>query len=110
MRNELTVRRLKLAAYLMADVLPEDMDGYRSSGYLDAAMRTAGEHGGEYIARGGAMTVLEGDWDPERMVIIQFPTMDDLRKWYESVEYQKWAKVRQQYAPGSKLVTLEGVS
>jgi len=101
---------IELVAYLLADVLPDDMEGYRGSGYLDAAMRTAGEHGGEYIARGGATTVLEGDWEPERMVIIEFATMEDLRSWYDSEEYQKWAKVRQQYAPGSKLVALEGVS
>ena len=94
----------------MADVLPKDIEGYRSSGYLDAAMKTAAEHGGEYLARGGATTVLEGDWEPERMVIIQFPTMQDLRAWYDSDEYQKWAKVRQQHVPGSKLVALEGVS
>ena len=99
-----------MVAYLMADVLPDDLEAYRASGYLDAAMRTAGEHGGEYIARGGSMTVLEGNWEPERMVIIQFPTMEDLRAWYDSDEYQKWAKVRQQHASGSKLVALEGVS
>jgi len=97
-----------MAAYLMADVLPDDVDGYRSSGYLEAAKRTAGDHGGEYLARGGATTVLEGDWEPERMVIIRFPSMDDLRMWYDSAEYQEWAKVRQQYAPRSKLVALEG--
>lgn len=99
-----------MAALLLADVLPDDIDGYRSSGYLEAALRTAGERGGEYLARGGDTTVLEGDWEPERMVIIRFPSMEDLREWYESAEYQEWAKVRQQYAPGSKLVALEGVS
>ncbi len=98
-----------MVAYLMADVLPDDMEGYRASGYLEAAMRTAGEHGGEYIARGGVTTVLEGDWEPDRMVIIRFPSMRDLRAWYDSAEYQQWAKVRQQYVPDSRMVALEGV-
>lgn len=98
-----------MAAFLLADVLPDDIDGYRESGYLEAAKRTAGEHGGVYIARGGETTVLEGGWEPERMIIIQFPSIEDLRAWYDSPEYQEWVAVRRQYAPNSKLVTLEGV-
>lgn len=98
-----------MAAFLIADVLADDVDGYRESGYLEAAKRTAGEHGGVYIARGGDMTVLEGDWVPERVVIIQFPSMDDLRAWYDSEEYQEWIAVRRRYAPNSKLIALEGV-
>ena len=98
-----------MAAYLLADVLPEDIDGYRGSGYLEAAVRTASEYGGRYLARGGETTLLEGSWEPERMVIIEFPSMEDLRSWYDSAEYQEWAVVRKRYAPGSKLVALEGV-
>ncbi len=99
-----------MAAYLIADVLPTDMEGYRGSGYLEAAVSTATAHGGTYIVRGGETTVLEGEWEPERMVIIQFPSMEDLRAWYDSPEYQQWATVRRQYAPNSKIVALEGVA
>jgi len=95
-------------AYLMADVLPPDVEAYRASGYLEAAVRTAGEYGGVYRARGGDTIVLEGDWDPERMVIIEFPSMDDLLAWYRSPDYQEWAPVRQRLVPNSKLVALEG--
>ncbi len=98
-----------MAAYLLADVLPDDMAGYRESGYLDAAVETAARHGGRYIARGGETTVLEGSWEPDRMVIIEFPSMEDLRAWYDSAEYQEWVAVRQRYAPASKLIALEGV-
>ena len=99
-----------MAAYLMADVLPEDVEAYRSSGYLEAAVRTAASHGGIYRARGGEATVLEGEWEPERMVIIEFPSMDELLAWYRSDEYQQWAPIRQRLAPNSKIVALEGVS
>jgi uncharacterized protein (DUF1330 family) len=99
-----------MAAYLMADVLPADVEAYRASGYLEAAVATASAHGGVYRARGGNTTVLEGDWEPERMVIIEFPNMDQLLAWYNSPEYQEWAPVRRRLAPSSKLVALEGTA
>lgn len=97
-----------MAAYLIADVLPDDAEGYRNSGYLEAAVRTSAEHGGVYLARGGETTVLEGEWEPDRMVIIQFPSMDDLKAWYFGEEYREWAKVRRQYVPNSRMIALEG--
>lgn len=96
-------------AFLLADVLPEDSAGYRESGYLEAAVRTATAHGGVYRARGGRTVLLEGDWEPGRMVIIEFPSMDALLAWYRSDDYQKWVDVRKRYAPASKLVALEGL-
>jgi len=99
-----------MAAYLMADVLPDDMDAYRESGYLEAAMSTAASHGAVYRVRGGDVTVLEGDWSPDRMVIIEFPSMDALMTWYRSTEYQEWAKVRQRLVPNSRVVAVEGVA
>ncbi len=98
-----------MAAYLLADVLPGDMEAYRASGYLEAAARTATAHGGVYRARGGATTVLEGEWEPERMVIIEFPSMEDLLAWYHSEEYRELAPIRQRLAPNSKLVALQGI-
>ena len=102
------VRELMPAAYLMADVLPEDMEAYLASGYREAAVRTAASFGGVYKARGGATTVLEGDWEPDRIVIIEFPSMDALLAWYQSPEYQEWVPTRQRPAPKSRLVALEG--
>lgn len=96
------------SAYLIADVAPDDIDAYRASGYLEAAVRTATAHGGVYKARGGEIVVLEGEWEPGRMVVIEFPSMDDLLAWYRSPEYQEWAPVRQQLVPNSMVVALEG--
>lgn len=97
-----------MAAYLIADVLPDDAEGYRNSGYLEAAVRTSAAHGGVYLARGGETTILEGEWEPDRMVIIQFPSMDHLKAWYFGEEYQEWAKIRRQYVPNSRMIALEG--
>lgn len=98
-----------MAAYLLADVLAEDQEAYLESGYMEAAVRTAMTHGGVYRARGGGMKVLEGDWQPDRIVLIEFPSMDDLLAWYHSDEYQEWVPVRQALAAHSKLVAVEGL-
>ena len=97
-----------MAAYLMADVLPEDIEAYRASGYIEAARETYSAYGGVKRAAGGETIVLEGDWEPERMVIIEFPSMDQLLAWYHSPEYQEWVPVRQRLVPYSKMVALEG--
>ena len=97
-----------MAAYLMADVGVHDLEAYRSSGYLEAAMQTAAQFGGRYIVRGGTTDVLEGDWSPQRMVIIEFPSMDQLEAWYSSEEYAPWNEVRQSLTD-SQLVAVEGL-
>lgn len=99
-----------MAAFVIADVLPADMEGYRESGYLEAAVASAAVHGGVYRARGGQSVVLEGDWDPDRVVIVEFPSMEAVMTWYNSDEYQPWVEVRRKYAPNSKIVAVEGVS
>lgn len=96
------------AAFLLADVKPDDLEAYRASGYLEAAVETASAHGGVYRARGGNSIVLEGEWDPGRMVIIEFPSMEDLLAWYHSPAYQEWAPVRRRFVSNSMLVALEG--
>ena len=99
-----------MTAFLIADVLPNDAVAYKASGYLDGALVTSGAYGGVYRARGGGITVLEGNWEPERMVIMEFPSMERLLAWYDSPEYQVWAEVRQAFVPNSKLVALEGLA
>ena len=97
-----------MAAYLLADVVPHDMQAYRASGYLEAVPELAARHGGRYLARGGEMAVLEGGWQPGRMVIIAFPSMADLRAWYDSADYAPWRALRQRLAD-SKLVAIDGL-
>ncbi|MDX1448616.1 MAG: DUF1330 domain-containing protein [Acidimicrobiia bacterium] len=98
-----------MPAFLIADAVPHDMDAYRASGYLEAAVRTAADHGGRYRVRGGEMTTLEGDFDLERLVIIEFPSMAALLDWYRSEEYQEWIPVRQRLTR-SRLMAVDGVA
>ena len=98
-----------MPAFLMADVPPEDVEAYRASGYLEGAAASSQAYGGVYRVRGGATQVLEGDWEPDRMVIIEFPSMEKLLAWYHSDEYQQWIDVRRSHVPNSRLVAVEGV-
>lgn len=97
-----------MTAFLIADAVPHDAAEYKASGYPEAAQRTAARYGGRYRVRGGAITALEGDFDLRRVVVIEFPSMEDLRAWYADEEYQSWIPVRQRLSE-SRLVAVEGI-
>jgi len=65
-------------------------------------------HGGRFLARGGQVQVLEGPWDYERCVVIEFPDVDAARGWYESDEYAP-LKVIRQGASDTQMVLVAGL-
>ncbi len=97
-----------MSAFLIADVDVHDLEAYKTSGYLEAAMATAAEYGGKYIVRGGETRVLEGEWVPKRLVVIEFPDLDSLNAFFESDRYRPWAAVRHSLAD-SNIVAVAGV-
>ena len=64
-------------------------------------------HGGRYLVRGGAVSVLEGPGVPHRQVILEFPDMAHLQAFYRSPEYQRLAAIRQRASTGT-LFAIEG--
>jgi len=67
-------------------------------------------HGGRYVTKGGSQKVLEADnavWQPDRVVIIEFPDMAALNAWYSDVDYQPLIPLRRG-AARDMLITLEG--
>lgn len=95
-----------MPAYILADLKVTDPE--RFAAYRAQAPAVVAAHGGRYLARGGATTVLEGDVDPQRTVIVEFPDMAHLRAFYASPQYQPLIALRQSAAQGS-LVAVEGV-
>lgn len=65
-------------------------------------------YGGRYCVRGGPHQVLEGDWEPTRVVMLEFPNMDTLMRWYDSPEYAPVKEVRQQ-ASRTRMFAVEGM-
>jgi uncharacterized protein (DUF1330 family) len=60
-----------------------------SAEYRKEVPATVEAFGGKFIARGGNLTLLEGEWPHPRLVIIEFPSRDAAEGWYRSPEYQK---------------------
>jgi uncharacterized protein (DUF1330 family) len=96
-----------MPAYLIAGLVGvKDMDALRA--YLEASPALIAAHGGRYLARGGTIEVLDGDFEPKRVTIVEFPTMDDVRAWYRSPEYERIRPIRLENAESS-MVLVEGL-
>lgn len=94
-----------MSAYLIVDVEIHDKNVYAE--YRRQVLPLVQKHGGRFIVRGGAHETLEGEWRPQRLVIIEFPDMAALKAWYRSPEYAKLIELRQGASRGS-LVAVEG--
>lgn len=95
-----------MAAYLIADVNVTDPAAYE--GYRREVPATIAAYGGRYLARGGRTEVLEGQWHPHRLVILEFPSMARLQEWYHSPGYAPLAALRQA-STSSTIVITEGL-
>ena len=94
-----------MAAYLYGNVEITDPALYEE--YRRDVPALIAAHGGRYLVRGGAVTVLEGSGTPQRQVILEFPDMAHLQAFYTSPEYQCLVKIRQSASNGT-LFAIEG--
>jgi uncharacterized protein (DUF1330 family) len=95
-----------MAAYVLSEV--EVLDEELAGRYRALAEASIAQYGGHYLVRGAAPEVVEGDWPPaQRMVIVEFPTMERARRWYTSPAYAKALAVRGQ-ALTRRLLFVEG--
>ncbi|OOG56097.1 DUF1330 domain-containing protein [Polaromonas sp. C04] len=94
------------SAYIIANVTvtnPAQYEDYKK--FSSAAMQV---HGAEVCVRGGKAQVLEGDWTPERVVVLKFPSLAAARAFYDSPEYGK-ARAARQGAAVMRMIVVEGV-
>ena len=96
-----------MAAYLVVDSILTNPELYEE--YKLKAKPLVEKFGGEYLARGGNVSLKENKlWTPTRMVLIKFPTSADAEKFYESVAYQEVLKISKSSSDRTVLI-LEGI-
>ena len=62
--------------------------------YRKQVIATLAPYGGQFLVRGGTLTVQEGKWPHPRLVVLEFPSRDAVERWYASAEYQKVLPLR----------------
>ena len=75
--------------------------------YIERVAPIVAHFGGRYLVRGGKVTPLGSQWNPERMIILEFPAEENVRQWLSSVEYRKIAVLRERGAD-TRAIILEG--
>lgn len=86
----------------------EVLDESQGRRYRELAAASIARHGGRYVVRGATPEVPEGDWPPEqRLVVVEFPSMEALHTWYHSPDYAEALSIRQT-ALNRRLLFVEG--
>ncbi|HEX4948468.1 MAG TPA: DUF1330 domain-containing protein [Blastocatellia bacterium] len=97
-----------MSAYFFLDVL-EITDPARMEQYRDGVLATVEQFGGRYLTVGGKTEMVEGNWQPVFPVIIEFPNLEQARRWYDSEEYRELKNLRLAATKGNA-VLIEGNS
>ncbi|MEM7345627.1 MAG: DUF1330 domain-containing protein [Chloroflexota bacterium] len=95
-----------MTAYLIAKVDVTDMDQYKN--YIKVTPGIIEQFGGRFIARGGEVATLEGPEETRRVVLLEFPSMEQAKAFYNSDEYQAAIKIREGAATGS-FIAVDGL-
>jgi uncharacterized protein (DUF1330 family) len=96
-----------MAGYIIVDIEVTDPVGYEQ--YKALAGATIEKYGGEYVVRSGSSEVLEGDWKPNRLVVLKFESVARAKEWLNSPEYREPRKMRHRTAK-SNMVVVEGLA
>ena len=96
-----------MAAFVIVDMTvtdPVKIEEYRKlAGASVAAL------GGKFLARGGRTVVLDGNWHPQRIVVIEFPSLAQAKQWRASPEYGKACEIRNR-AASTRMIVVEGAA
>jgi uncharacterized protein (DUF1330 family) len=93
-------------AYVIVDVTVTDLAAMEE--YRKRVPGTLTPYGGRFLVRGGAHQTVEGDWKPNRLVVLEFPSMEQARRWYDSEEYRE-PKAMRLRAGRANMVMVDGV-
>jgi uncharacterized protein (DUF1330 family) len=95
-----------MPAYVIVETDIHDPEQYEQ--YKAASPAAVAGGGGHFLVRGGELAVLEGDWTPTRLVVVEFEDLDAVKRWYDSPEYQQAKKLRDGAAT-LRMVAVQGI-
>lgn len=95
-----------MPAYVINDM--EVTDPVAFERYRELSPPTVARYGGRFLARGGATRALEGGWSPQRLVILEFPSVAHAQAWIDSPEYAP-ARALRQASARSRMIVSEGL-
>ncbi len=91
-----------MAAHVIVEIEVTDPIGYEEYRKLSGPAIAA--HGGRFLVRGGKTETLEGNWQPKRLVVLEFPSVEHARKWWASKEYGAARAIRRRTAKTDMIV------
>ena len=95
-----------MAGYVILEI--ETTDAAAMAAYREAAAPSVAVHGGRYLVRGGAVQSLEGGWNPERIVVLEFDSVERAKAWWNSAEYRE-PKLLRRAAGKTKMIVVDGM-
>lgn len=95
-----------MSAYVIVEVEVTDPAGFER--YRQMAPKSITQYGGRYIARGGETKILEGDWVPKRIVILEFENLEQATRWHQSEEYLDARNLRNK-TTNSNMIAVSGI-
>jgi uncharacterized protein (DUF1330 family) len=95
-----------LPAYVIVETDIQDPEQYAR--YQEASPGAVAEGGGRFLVRGGELAVLEGDWRPKRLVLLEFEDLEAAKRFYDSPVYQDARRLREG-AASLNMVAVQGV-
>ncbi len=96
-----------MPAYVIASVNVTNPEQYK--GYQALTPAAIAAHGGRFVVRGGAMEVLEGAWPHSRVVVLEFPTVEIAKTFYNSAQYSE-AREKRAGAADFNMIVIEGLA
>ena len=95
-----------MTAYVIVETDVTDPEQYQQ--YMAASPAAIAAGGGRFLVRGGELAVLEGDWSPSRLVVLEFEDLEAAKRWYDSAIYQEARKLRAG-AANFRAIAVQGV-
>ncbi len=94
-----------MSAYVIVEVTIHNPEEYKD--YMKLTPASIATYDGRFVVRGGKTESLEGDWNPQRIVVLEFPSVERAKEWWASPEYTPAKEIRQRTA-STKMLVVEG--